>query len=796
MRKTFSGLLVMVCVTTSVLADEDSLAEVSAKDRATWHLAVHTAARRALEAAEGLQNPGAELLDRMHGSLTSAVLADIPSHSRRDDSLTRCRAAVRELLRAALDGQMARILEVANEQSTLPVELADVMKIAGERYDQVLATALETFEAKHVDALFEKVRSQAVALERQSVDQRISPPPFDTLDPLLISLAGKPGGVLPTDWPKALQARLREDLKSFAGRSDVPVLEEVAAYADGVANRMVDGIRQQYGRQLTIADRQFEDGRTRDVRMAAALEAAVLASLEASLSELPAEDITTGVALPVYPVFATVKNHIRQTSESVEAERFAGFLGKTPLLDIEAGELTQIIQSDLSAHRSGKASRMLLLDSIGTSRRPVVAAAYAGQGPDSEVTKSHFSSLLEGDSQPPATVFKARLADGLDAQLPAVRGALADAQYEAAGFSTLDTMEPLPDVLLNEVHDTRGAEHKTLAAALSFLVRGGIACTAGGVLVPEDLLEEAESRALARINGLVSMASRAINGQLDLLRELESGKLEGLKADVAAGRQQKAIFKEWEQALLQSWQAIGDEQASPYTSLTPPVQVALDKTVRQLYDSVLQEHVQAIEEQIMKQAEESVEPSPTDPSAAAIETETPPKVEETTIPPPDATEVPEKPEDENAGGNSSASGDEKGQAERPRPDMLLVLSGEYPDRCRATLSIAGAAESIDQELPVDDPEAAADVLFTRMEPYLATLRENALVRSRDSRGWFGLRRRQGPAISVHIVVESNAVRHRMSLLLKRRIEDALASPPSGGKQVEPVAIDWQAGLSE
>ncbi len=784
----------LVCVATSVMADEDRFADVSPKDRATWHLAVHTGARRALEAVEGLPDPGAELLERMHGSLTAAVLADIPSHSRRADSLTRCRAAVRELLLAALDGQVVRILEVANEQSTLPVELTDVKQVAGTRYDQVLATALDTFEAKHFESLFEKVRSQAVALERQAVDQRISPPPFDTLDPLLITLAGKPDGFLSADWPKTVQARLRDDLKSYAGRSDVPVLEEVATYADGVANRMVDGIRQQYGRQLVMADRQFEDDRTRDVRMAAALEAAVLASLEAGLAELPAEDITTGVPLPVYPAFATVKNHIRQKSGLIEAERFAGFLGKTPLLDIDAGELTQMIQSDPAAHRTVKASRDRLLSELAQSRRPVVAAAYAGKDTGAEAATAHFSSLLEDKAQP-ATVFHARLADELDALLPTVRGTLADAQYATAGFSTLDTLETLPDVLLNEVHETRGKEQKSLDAALLFLERGGISGAEGGV-VPENLLEEAESRVLARVNGLVSTASRTINGQLDLLRELESGKLEGLKADVAAGRQQKEIFKEWEQALQQRWQAMVDKQASPYASLTPPVLVALDKSVRQLYDSVLQKQMKEIEKQLLKQAEATVEPSPTDPAAAAIETETPPKVEETTIPPPDATKEPEEPQDEDAGSGSSVGGDDKGTAERPIPDILLVLSGDGSDRCNAVLAIAGAAERIDQELQVGDPAAAADVLFARMEPYLAVLRERALVRSRDSRSWFGLRRSQGPTISVHVVVESNAVRHRMSLLLKRRIEDAMAIPPSGSKETSPVAIDWQAGLTE
>ncbi|NCQ34592.1 hypothetical protein GW813_05835, partial [bacterium] len=75
------------------------------------------------------------------------------------------------------------------------------------------------------------------------------------------------------------------------------------------------------------------------------------------------------------------------------------------------------------------------------------------------------------------------------------------------------------------------------------------------------------------------------------------------------------------------------------------------------------------------------------------------------------------------------------------------------------------------------------------------LLENARGRARERRGWFGLRRGAPPSLTVHIVVESNAVRHRMSLLLKRRIEEAIAAR-SGANESSPITIDWQAGLTE
>jgi len=794
MRKSIFGLVVMLAG-AAVMADEDRFANASPRERTTWQLAVHTAARRALEAAEGLQDPEADRLSLMQSTLTATVLADAQSHGRRADSLVHCREAVRGLLRAALDERMALILDVANEQSPLPVQAADVQQLAGVRYEQSVAAALAAFEKTRFDALFEKVRSQAVALERQAVDRRVSPPPFDKLDALLTGLADA-RGFLDADWLEAALKHLRGDLQSYAGRKDGPVLEEVATYAEGVANRMAEGVRQQYGRQLALADRLFADDTAQQARLAAELETQVLDALDAGLAGLSPEDATTGVPLPVYPVFATAKAYVRQKAETIEAERFAGFLGETPLLDVDAGYLMKTIQSDLAAHRTREAGRRLLLSGLATSRRPLVAAAYTGKDAGNATT-THFSTLLEGES-PPAAVFKSRLADGLDALLPVVRGTLADAQYAAAGLTTLDALDILPDVLVSEVHVTRGALPQTLVVALAFLERGGISGAAGGVL-PDGLLEETAARALARVNALVAAADRAINGQLDLLRGLESERLDALKADVAAGRPQEEIREEWEQALRQRWGTLAATQESPYAALTPPALEALNKTLRQLYDSLLQEHMEDIENLLVQQAEDTVVPEVADPAAAdAVESEPPPEAEETTIPPPEsAAEVEEKPEAD-AGGGASSGGEMEGAAERPMPDILLVLSGDAADRCEAVLTIAGERIRFDQALEVADPQASADVLFARMEPFLAALRENAVTRSRESRGLFGLRRRAAqPSISVHVVVESNAVRHRMSLLLKRRIEDAITRQQTGsGTDAPAVAIDWQAGLTE
>jgi hypothetical protein len=788
MRTYIVGIMMFCCAALSALAQTNRLSDPTPKQQATWLLAVHTSARRVLEAAESLQRPDADLLALMRDKLTSAILDDVPGHQRRKASEKHCREAVRKLLLASLSDKESRILEVANEQSIVPIVLSDVKEAAGKRYDQLQTSALESFEKAHFDTMFETVRSRAVARQRQAIDRRASAPPFDVLDALLISQAS-PQGYLPVEWSSATQHKLRENLQSYAGRTDEPVLEEVATYANGVADRMIDGIRQQYRRQLSLSDQCFEADNSADVCMAEALAARVMSLLSEALAALPNEENASGVPLPVYPAFETVKNYIREKAVAVETERFSRFLEQSPLLDVSATELTALIDADRGKHRKTKDSRRLALSSLTQSRRPAVVTAYVGKAGADAV--AHFAELLNSKTEP-ANAFNTRLADGIDAVLPGVRKSLADAQYASAGFAALDKLETLPESLLNEVHATRGAKANTLEKALSFLAHGG-----GTLKQPKDLplFEETEKRALTQINGLVETAHRAINEQMDLLNGLEKEKLESLKADVAAGRQLSEIQIEWSNVLTEKWRQHTKKQASPYDRLTPPVQDALNKTLRQLYTSVQQQQTAPVEAATEKSDEAIPVPSSANAGdAGAVDTEPPPQADETTVLPPDSTGEQDTAADAAAGEGASSGGNGEGKADRPMPDILLVFSGNDARTCNVVLTVAGDDTQIDQSLEVDDPSAAADMLFNQIEPRLTSLLAAAKERARSNRGFFGILRRSGPpTISVSLVVESNAVRHRMSLLLKQRLDEALALLQDGD---QPVTVDWQAGLSE
>lgn len=778
-------------------ADEDRFAGASAKDRGTWQLAVNTAARRALEAAEGLQTPDADRMALMQRALIDSVLKDAKAHVQCKDSRTICAEKVRQLLKAAYGERLALVLEVANEQSSVKVFEADVSAISGDRLEQAIENSLDVFEKTQFDSLFSNIRSQAVAVERQALDQRVAPPPFTELDQIVSGLEEGPVSLQPP-WTVSLVAALQSALTPYAGRNKGPVFEEISTYADEVAARMTDGIRQQIERQMNAANEQLASEPVTSACLADAMERHVLAALETAMPADESQTAATGIVLPVYPLFSSVKTYVRVKAGDLETERFCDFLRTTPVLGLNSAALTEAIQKDAAAHAAFADSRTIFINTLASECRPQVAAAYV-QGGEPGVAE-HFVALLEGPS-PAADEFAKRISDGLDAMLPEVRGGLADAQYGAI-FGAVDKLDRLPDPLLLEIRDTYRPPLNTLDEALTILRRGDMVGLVEEPL-PGSLLEETVSRLLVCLNGQISKANTTVNVQLDLLRELEQELLDSLKADVAEGRRVETIREDWERSFMQRWVALAETSASPYTTLTPPAMDVLNKTLRQIYDTVLREQMDALEQELKKQTEtapltaESVPKEAPTTAATPVEAETPPAAEDVSAPLPDsaAAAVEAPPESDAVGPDTPVSSTfDIGMSDRLMPDVLLILSGTDADRCEAVLTVLGEEAQAVSVLDMSDPEKAADELFTLIRPVVGRVRENAIKRAHDHRRFFGLLRRSTPEISVQIVVESNAVRHRMSLLLLQRMEAELerCRETESGPAVD---LDWQAGLS-
>lgn len=565
-----------------------SFVQASPQNMEAWQRAVHTAARRALEAAERLQTPDAEQISLIQSALMEAILKAPGIHVRCDESRICGCGLARALLNDAFAGQLQIILEVANEQSPVKVVAADVQRASGLRLEQALALAFDTFEKEHFQRLFEEARTQAVALERQAADRRASPPPFALLDAKLTELAGKED-VLAEPWTVPSVRALTAWLQPYAGRQEGPLTEEVAAYIEEVANRMADDIRQQLARQFDAAGKLLGGNALNAVRLASDMEGSVLAAIDMCLPENPSS-VTHGDGLPTYGLFSGVRRFVKRRATVLEAERFCRFLQSTPLLEIREAALRDTLLSDLKQHAATEESRRIFMDTWMKSGRLAVVAEYGG-GAETPAA-GHFAMLLSGDT-PLFAVFKKRLTDELGASLSTVRRVIADAQYNAI-FSELDALDMLPPGLLAEVHENRGIAPETLPEALAFLRRGGIDLKAGGLSAP--LLEETGDRARVRIGELTVAANLAVTGQLNLLCELERERSDSLKAEVAAGRLLNIVRGDWERIFQRRWQSLAAASASPYTDLTPPALEALNKNLKRHYDAALQYQLNEIDQ--------------------------------------------------------------------------------------------------------------------------------------------------------------------------------------------------------
>ena len=84
-----------------------------------------------------------------------------------------------------------------------------------------------------------------------------------------------------------------------------------------------------------------------------------------------------------------------------------------------------------------------------------------------------------------------------------------------------------------------------------------------------------------------------------------------------------------------------------------------------------------------------------------------------------------------------------------------------------------------------------------MTPQLKALWMTTVLEWQKEHSGLGfLKRRTPPKLKLFIVIESEDVRHRMSLMLRQHIEEALREWNKGGEKGTPeVELDWKVGLT-
>lgn len=748
-------------------------AEDAAKDRAKWRLATRAAAKRAQEAAAQL--PDAQEAERivLVEYLAGAMQTNIAAHA----ALAASREKSQELARAWRRESAENILRAAAEEmraySPAPVAVADIKNALGAEWPALIESQADAFVKKTFPAVYAEARRRVVALAILEADQQLRYPAMPELDGKLAALMdGRP----PADrLGEAEYSSLQDWLESRASAAGGPLFEEVAQHVRAAGGRMRMEIRRQYEAQCQTLDTAAA-ALPADVRRADAISRHLAEALDRAVTALEPAD-----GAPRYGVFKIVASHRDAAAADLETRRFQIFLReRTPGL-ITSRDAAAAIQSDFAAHASLSNSLALLQAEYLRTLPKKIAEAYAAPAP---ADVPYFLELCGRDE--PRRELSEIVRDQLQAILPDVRRGLADRQY-AENFAALDERIPLNDACLAVILEQRGAPPANLDAALATMRQGGYA----GLPDPAGLklLDETAQKVLSAAAARIADGYWAATEQLNLLAALEKNRMERLRAEVKNNRPVGDITADWRKQLLADWRRTVKKTGTPYASLLVNTEKQLEKTVRQLYDSVSRDA-----ESTAASASAAAAAQP-DEGAAEAARALELRPESTHDKAAGSEPQDQSAADAGAGGMQTEAMGVFTNKNLKCPDGVLVLADTPDGGCEVALFTA-AGRAAGARFPANDVNAAAEAIFAAMQPELRTIMSSSKSRWDAAGGFYIFRRRPVPEFRLYLVVESGAVRHRTSLLLRRRIEEMLTQwSAAEGLDARPISLDWKVGLN-
>ncbi len=747
-------------------------AEVAAKDRAKWRLATRAAAKRAQEAAAQL--PEVQEAERilLVEHLAGAMQTNLAVHAALAASREKSQELARAWRRASAENILPSAAEAMRAYSPAPVTVTDIKNVLGPEWPALIEAQTDAFIEKTFPAVFAEARRRVVALAVLEADQRIRYPAMPELDVKLAALlAGRPPAAR---LGEAEYSHLQDWLEARSGAAGGPMYEEVVKHIRDAGGRMRMEIRRQYEAQVqTIAAAAAIPA---DIRRADAIAVKLTAELNRAAARLEPSD-----GAPRYGVFKIVASLRDAAAADLESRRFQAFLRERTPAMITSNDAANAIRSDYAAHASLSNSLALLQAEYLRALPSRIAEAYAGPVP---ADTPYFLELCGRDEA--CHELSDLVRNQLQAILPDVRRGLADRQY-AGHFTALDEPIPLNDACLAVILQQRGAPPAGLDAALAMMRQGGYA----GLPDPAglELLDETAHKILSAAAARIADGYWAATEQLSLLAALEKSRMDRLRADVQNNRPVNAIAADWRKQLLSDWRRTVRKTGTPYAGLLDNTERQLEKTVRQLYDSVSRDA-----ESSSAGASAGAAGKPDEGMAAAAR----------------AMELrPESTQDKAAGSEpreqSAADTGAGGMQEQALgvftnknlkcPDGVLVLADTTDGGCEVALYTA-AGRAAGARFHANDANAAADAIFAAMQPELRKIMSSSKSRWDAAGGFYIFRRRPIPEFRLYLVVESGSVRHRTSLLLRRRIEEMLGEwSAAEGFGVRPVSLDWKVGLN-
>lgn len=763
-------------------AAPDTSSSNTAKDRAKWRLATLAAARQILDELNTDAPFTKEERLALVEALNETMRQNPAAHARREDSRKTCADLASRIHREAIDRRIQDAVRHAGEQSPLPVTPNDVLPLLDQRAARKLQQGLDRGIA---DSLFTDARARALGLLRQEIERKLRFPTEPELNSLLTDIIGHHATdphLLETD-----EAPLQSGVVALAMTGQAPVFEELRDSVTGGTRQIVQAIRTQYDRQLaqcqTAADRVPPTQRRQSI-IHQTLSGELDAYLKHEQVTPPARD-PQGKPIPIYGIFSPILAHLPVLAGRMEETRFRSFLETSPLLALDAKDLEKRIRTAPEKHVTAAASKQAFSETMGPLLTSKTLADYSAQATP-PASMDYFSALVS--NRPPlATTLRNRLDSELALHLPPARRNISDEQFRKY-FGDDKASAPLSTEALAHLRDTGGAPLKTLAEAL-LIVQASPAKDC-------PLLEETVTRAIEMANRRAREGFEVLTAQRALLHKLEAAKLDELRKDVAMHRAFKAIRADWVSAAEVAWKNDPRAQSTPYSGLLALTQADLEKAVRQLYDAIQENPARPV----TLPTPEPLPPSETEQGKVKELKQDPANPEEREKPQP---QTPPQPAPKPSPTANGQEGDAKAVTSRVtvdrrnEPDGVLLLTVAEGGKNLARFIDQSATELERLPFSAAKPKTAAEAIFMAMKPHLEGLAKAKASEWQKEHSGFGiLKRRMPPKLKLHVVIESDEVRHRMSLLLREHIETFLKDWQTlNAKGIPGMELDWKVGLT-
>jgi hypothetical protein len=750
----------------------------SAKDRAKWRLATLSAAREILDELNQPKPLGTEDRAILLEKLNTAMRADVKTHAARGASRTVCAGIAIRMRRDSLEQRFKDVTAHANERSTTPILWSDVASHLGTGWSNTVEQTLRSFADTELEPLFKDARNRAVGLLRQEWEQNLRFPSEKELNDILGDLLARHPDTLRLSGDDGKQ--LQWKIAALSNPDNAACFEELKSLLNDQAHKISSEVRKQYDQQLALLESTASKGIPDDRRQASVIATALITAIESSLTGERARATVTQ-----YPLLAPIRNSIPGRAAKLETDRFADFMEHHSLLAIQVDPLSKAIRSEPETHHTPAASERVFAQSLAPILREQAIAAYAaGANPTGKA--DYFKTLLTTNTTL-SGAFLSRFNRELNTGLPVARQIVSAEQFTKS-FSSLEKPSILSPEALLALQDSGGAPLTNLTETLKLFDLSD--------RNSNKLLQETVSLILTIANQKAQEGYNVLTTQLALVRKLEQDRLDKLRQDVAMKRPFKEIRTEWQSALETLWAADSRARTTPYKDLLDLTVASLNKAVRQLYDSV-KDNPSTTATPTTSETRPSTE---TEQGRVKDLQQNPAKPEDQSQEQPKEVQPPTPKPSPKGGGSEGASNTVLSRTRvdrRNEPDGILLLSTANTGPATVRLLSQAGTTTCTASFDPGKPGDAATAIFNAMKPQLKVMWDHTVSTWQQEHSGFGiLKRRTPPKLKLFIVIESDEIRHRMSLQLRQHIEEALQDWYKGGEKGTPeVELDWKVGLT-